>query len=84
MNLCVFGCKLTVLCDKLNQKSHSLFANDLFDGECPHGDLFRTPRKGNTSRQDYVLNDNFEFENRQVMMVLPILGAVDQTIYASK
>lgn len=51
---------------------------------CPHGDLFRTPRKGNTSRQDYVLNDNFEFENRQVMMVLPILGAVDQTIYASK
>jgi hypothetical protein len=25
-----------------NQKSHSLFANDLFDGECPYADPSRT------------------------------------------
>lgn len=38
---------------------------------CPHGDLFRTPLKGKTSRQDYALNDNFELGNRQVSPMLP-------------
>ena len=42
----------------MNQKSHSRYANDLFDGECPYGDLFRTPHKGKMSRQYYVLNES--------------------------
>jgi len=45
----------------------------LFDGECPYGDLFRTPHNGNTSRQYYVLYDYFELKNRQESMALPIL-----------
>jgi hypothetical protein len=32
----------------------------------PYSDLFRTPHKGNTSHQYYVLNDYFELKNRQV------------------
>jgi len=43
---------------------------DQFDGEYPYGDLFRTPHKGKTSRLDYILNDNFELKNRQVMGAL--------------
>ena len=72
MHLFVLGNKMIVLCKNMESKKPFEGNEWPFDGVCPYGDLFRTPHKGKTSRQYYALNDNFELENRQVSLVLPI------------
>lgn len=59
-------------CSKQIRQNFSVeLIGDVLSDLCPHGDLFRTPLKGKTSRQDYALNDNFELGNRQVSPMLP-------------
>ena len=49
---------------KSNRIKKTTIIGGLFDGECPYGDLFRTLYMGKTSHHYYVLNNNFDYYNR--------------------
>jgi hypothetical protein len=68
--------RFTILREKSNQKSHSRSANGIFDGECPYGDLFRTPHKRKIVTSILRFDDNFELKNRKGLPALPIFRQI--------